>query len=148
MHLQSHRYRESGDFANAISTYRQSIGFFEAIDDEFREQANTAREKIRRLRREISDVINEVLDTASKAIDDGDQARERKNYDEALGHYNRVSSIVAVIPEDESPSILNDKQDVLALAQRKIEETNVEQLRYEQAQMEQQAAQAQTQAQP
>jgi tetratricopeptide (TPR) repeat protein len=146
IHEEANRYREGGDFANAISTYRQSIGFFEAIDDEFREQANTAREKIRRLRREITDVINEVLDAASQEIDNGDRAREQKQYDTALGHYNRVASVVAVIPEDESPTILQDKQDVIALAARKIEEANVERLRYEQAQMEQQAAQ--TQAQP
>lgn len=147
IHEEANRYREARDFANAISTYRQSIGFFEAIDDEFREQANTAREKIRRLRREISDVINEVLDSASQKIDEGDRAREMKQYDEALGHYGRVASIVAVIPEDESPTILRDKQDVVALANRKVEEANVERLRFEQAQMEQQAAQAQ-QAQP
>ena len=147
IHEEANRYREARDFANAISTYRQSIGFFEAIDDEFRDQANTAREKIRSLRREISDVINEVLDSASQKIDEGDRAREMKQYDEALGHYSRVSSIVAVIPEDESPTILRDKQDVVALADRKIEEANVERLRFEQAQMEQQAAQAQ-QAQP
>ena len=146
IHEEANRYRESRDFANAISTYRQSIGFFEAIDDEFREQANTARETIRRLKREITDVINEVLDAASQAIDDGDRAREGKKYDEALGNYSRVASIVAVIPEDESPTILRDKEDVIALAARKTEEANVDRLRYEQAQMEQQAAQAQAPA--
>jgi len=145
IHEEANRARERGDFANAISTYRQSIGFFEAIDDEFREQANTAREKIRRLRREITDVINEVLDAASQEIDNGDRAREQKQYDTALGHYNRVASVVAVIPEDESPTVLQDKQDVITLAAKKVEEANIERLRYEQAQMEQQAAQAQAQ---
>ncbi|MCK5861783.1 MAG: hypothetical protein KAH38_04825, partial [Candidatus Hydrogenedentes bacterium] len=145
IHEEANRYRENSDFANAISTYRQSIGFFEAIDDEFKEQANTAREKIRRLRREISDVINEVLDVASQAIDRGDQAREHKQYGDALGSYGLVASIVAVIPEDESPTILRNKDDVVALAARKAEETDIDRLRYEQAQLEQQAAQNQAQ---
>ncbi len=142
IHEEANRYRESRDFANAISTYRQSIGFFEAIDDEFRDQANTAREKIRQLRREISDVINDVLDVASQAIDEGDQAREQRAYDTAIGHYQRVQSIVAVIPDDESAAIVRDKQELIDLARRKVEEAEVEKLRYEQAQQEQ--AQAQT----
>lgn len=143
VHEEANRFREAQDFANAISTYRQAIGFFEAVDDEFKVHANTATENIRRLRREITDVINEVLDAASQAIDDGDQARDKKQFDEAIGNYQRVPSVVAVIPADESPTVAREVQDVIALSEKKIEEARVEKLRYEQALAVQQAQQAQ-----
>lgn len=145
VHEEANRFREARDFANAIGTYRQAIGFFEAVDDEFSEHANTAGEKIRRLGREISDVISDVLDEASQAIDEGDRSRDRNLFEEAMGHYQRVSGILAVIPADEHPTVQQDKQEVISLAERKMEETNVARLRYEQAQQEQaqqQAAQA------
>lgn len=143
VHEEANRFREAQDFANAISTYRQAIGFFEAVSDEFKVHADTARENIRRLRREISDVINEVLDAASQAIDEGDRARDNKQFDEAIGHYQRVPSVVAVIPADESPTVGREVQDVIALSEKKIEEARVEKLRYEQALAVQQAQQAQ-----
>ncbi len=142
IHEEANRYREAGDYANAISTFRQAIGFFEAVDDEFRDQAQTAREKIRRLRREIEDVIRDVLDAASQAIDEGDRARDRNQYDEAIGHFQRVPGILVVIPDDESPSVARDKQDLIAMSNRKLEETNIQKLRYEQAQAEQAQVQA------
>lgn len=148
IHEEANRYREMQDFANAISTYRQSIGFFDAVDEEFKVHANTARESIRRLRREISDLINEVLDAASQAIDEGDRARDNNQFDEAANKYQSVTRIVSVIPEDESASIARDKQDVVDLANRRLEESNTQRLRYEQMLQEQaQAAQAAQQAQ-
>ncbi len=147
IHEEANRFREARDFANAISTFRQSIGFFEAVDDEFKEQSKTAREKIIALRREIGEMIADVLDAASQAIDDGDRARDTNQFEDSLAHYQRVPGIVAVIPDDESADVLRDKSDVIELANRKIDETNVAKLRYEQAQAEQaqQAAQQQQQ---
>lgn len=137
VHEEANRFRDARDFANAISTYRQAIGFFEAVDDEFKVHADTAREKIRRLQREISDVINLVLDTASEAISDGDRARDSKMFDDAIGNYQRVPSILAVIPADESPKVAQDMQEIIAQSERKIEEARVEKLRYEQMLQEQ-----------
>jgi len=148
IHEEANRYREMQDFANAISTYRQAIGFFDAVDDEFKVHANTARENVRRLRREISDLINEVLDAASQVIDEGDRARDNNQFDEASNKYQSVSRIVSVISEDESATVLRDKQEVIDLAGRKLEESNVQKLRYEQMLQEQaQQAQAAQQAQ-
>lgn len=141
IHEEANRYRDAGDFANAISTYRQSIGFFEAIDDEFRQQEQIARERIRRLRREIEDAIRDVIDTASQAVDEGDRARDRNLFDEAANHYQRIPAILAVIPDDESPTVARDKQELLAMADRRLEETNIQRLRYEQALEEQPQAQ-------
>lgn len=146
VHEEANRYREAKDYANAIITYRQAVGFFEAVDDEFKVHFNTAQEKIRRLRREVQDVINEVLEAASQAIDDGDRAREKNQFDEAVQHYQRVPGIVAVIPSDESPTVANEIKDLLAQAERKIEDTRVAKLRYEEALKQQ--AQQQPQGQP
>ncbi|MFA7692653.1 MAG: hypothetical protein GX117_13940 [Candidatus Hydrogenedentes bacterium] len=133
VHEEANRFREASDFANAISTYRQAIGFFEAIDDEFKAQYEKANENKRRLTREISDVINEVLDAASQAIDEGDRARDSKQFDVAIGSYQHVPSIVAVIPVSESPNVAKDVDAVIALSEKKVEEAQVEKLRYEQA---------------
>ncbi len=143
VHEEANRFREADDFANAISTYRQAVGFFEAVDDEFKVHKNTAQEKIRRLRREVADVINEVLDAGSEALDKGDQSRESKQFEEAIGHYQRVPSIVAVIPADESPSVAQDVQELVAMSEKKIDEARVEKLKYEQAQQALAAQQAQ-----
>ncbi|HOH29510.1 MAG TPA: hypothetical protein PLC40_07540, partial [Candidatus Hydrogenedentes bacterium] len=143
VHEEANRFREGRDFANAISTYRQAIGFFEAVDDEFKEHKNTAQEKVRRLNREVSDVINEVLDAGSQALDEGDRAREAKQFEEAIGHYQRVPGIVAVVPADESPSVTRDVQELIAMSEKKVEDARVEKLRYEQALQAQQAQQAQ-----
>lgn len=134
-------YRDRKDYANAIRTYRQAIGFFEAVDEEFKEQSKTAKESIRRLQKAIQDVINEVLDMASQAIDEGDRAKDANRFDEAINAYNRVSTIVGVIPEDEvSQTVRDDKNKLIDLSKRKVEEANVAKVRYEQAMAEQQAA--------
>lgn len=135
-------FRERQDFANAIKTYRQAIGFFEAVDDEFKAQSDTAKENVRRLRKSIQDVTNDVLDAASAAIDEGDRAKDGNRFDEATGAYDRVAAIVSVIPEDESENVLQDKNSMIELAAKKKEEANVAKIRYEQAMAEQAAAAA------
>ncbi len=129
--------RDKQDYANAIKTYRQAVGFFEAVDDEFKEQSNTAKENIRRLKKSIQDVINDVLDAASQAIDEGDRAKESNRFSDAIGAYQRVSTIVSVIPDDEHPTVLQDRQNMIDMAAKKTEEANVAKIRYEQAMAEQ-----------
>lgn len=135
-------FRERQDYANAIKTYRQAIGFFEAVDDEFKEQSDTAKENVRRLQKSIKDLITDVLDAASAAIDEGDRAKDGNRFDEANGAYDRVAAIVSVIPEDEKENILQDKNSMIEMAAKKKEEANVAKIRYEQAMAEQAAAAA------
>jgi tetratricopeptide (TPR) repeat protein len=126
-------FRDKQDWANAIKTYRQAIGFFEAVDEEFKEQAGTAKENVRKLKKSIQDVVNDVLDAASSAIDDGDRAKEANRFDEAIGAYDRVGAIVSVIPDDENPTVLTDKANMAEMAGKKKEEANVAKVRYETA---------------
>ncbi len=135
-------FREKKDWANAIKTYRQAIGFFEAVDEEFKEQSNTAKENVRKLKKSIQDVINDVLDAASTAIDGGDRAKEGNRFDEAVGSYDRVAAIVSVIPDDEPAAVLQDKTNMMDMATKKKEEANVAKVRYETAMQEQAAAAA------
>lgn len=125
------------DYDKAIKTYNQSITFFEAVDDEFKDQEKIAKESIRRLKKNINDVINQILDEASDAIDDGNQKREQHKYDEAIVAYRKVESIVSVIPAHENPDFKTDKEEMLALAQQRIQDAKEEKVRYQQAKAEQ-----------
>jgi hypothetical protein len=51
-----------------------------------------------------------------------------------------VEGIVSVIPEDESPTLTQEKQDMIARAQKKVDEAKTAKVRYEAAKAEQEAA--------
>jgi hypothetical protein len=86
--------------------------------------------------------VNDVLDSASQAIDEGDRSKDSNRFDEALGSYGRVAAIVAVIPDDEHPTVLQDKQNIVEMAGKKAEEAKVAKVRYEQAMADQAAVKA------
>lgn len=135
--------RMGGDAGNAIVTYRKTIGLYEAVDNEFKDLEKTAKEGVRKVRKNITDVINEVLDRASDAIDEGEANKENNRFEEAIASYSKVANIVSVIPEDENPSLTQQKKDVVDLAGKKVEEAKVAKLRYEQSLKEQQQRQQQ-----
>lgn len=135
-------FRDRKDFANAIKTYRQATGFFEAVDGEFREQSNTAKENVRRLQTAIREVIDDILDTASAAIDEGDRSKDSNRFEDAVSKYDQVATIVSVIPDDERQSVQEQKEKLIQLAANKKEEAKVAKIRYEQAMQEQAAAAA------
>ncbi len=137
---EAEKARLAGDFGNAIGTYRQAITLYQAVSNEFKEQERVAKDGISRLRKSITDVINEVLDRASDAIDEGERARDNHDYEVAIAAYAKVPSVVAVIPDDENPSLTADKQQMIDLANRKIEEAKVAKVRYEEARREQEQA--------
>jgi tetratricopeptide (TPR) repeat protein len=137
---EAEKSRLAGDYSNAIKTYRQAITFYEAVGDEFRDQKKTAEEGKRRLRKVIADVINEVLDKANEVIDKGDRAKEENRFEDAIAEYSKVEGIVSVIPEDESPTLTQEKQDMIARAQKKVDEAKTAKVRYEAAKAEQEAA--------
>jgi hypothetical protein len=135
--------RMGGDAGNAIVTYRKTIGLYDAVDNEFKDLEKTAKEGVRKIRKNITDVINEVLDRASDAIDEGEANKENNRFEEAIASYSKVANIVSVIPEDENPSLTQQKKDVVDLAGKKVEEAKVAKLRYEQSLKEQQQRQQQ-----
>ncbi len=134
---EAEKYRLAGDYGNAILTYRIAASLYNSVDDRFKDLENNAKSGLRRVKKSISDVINEVLDRASDAIDQGDQHAESNRFEEAIASYSKVDSIVSVIPDDENPSLTQQKQNVIELAKRKIEETKIKKVRYEQAMQEQ-----------
>jgi len=136
------RARVEGDFGNAIATYRQTLSFFEAVDDEFRDQARIADESVRNVNKDITDSIGEVLDRASDAVDQGEALREQHQYEQAIATFESIPNIVAVIPEDVSRTHLDDRDAMIALAQTKVADAKTAKMRYEQAQREQEAAAA------
>lgn len=134
------RARVAGDFGNAIKTYRQTLSFFEAVDDEFSEQFRIAEESVRDVNKDITDVIGEVLDRASDAVDQGETLREQHQYEEAIRTFESVPNIVSVIPEDVSRTHLDDRDAMIDLAQTKVADAKTAKMRYEQAMAEQEAA--------
>ncbi len=134
---EAEKYRLAGDYGNAILTYRIAVSLYNSVDDRFKDLEENAKSGLRRVKKSISDVINEVLDRASDAIDQGDQHAESNRFEEAIASYSKVDSIVSVIPDDENPALTQQKQNIIELAKRKIEETKVKKVRYEQALQEQ-----------
>ena len=137
---EAEKARLENDLGNAIKTYRQAITFFEAVDDEFRELSNNAKERIRQLNGNVREVITAVLDNASDAIDRGERAKEEHRYEEAIASYETIPSIVDVIPEDISEIVTEDKRNMITLSDSKVQEAKVAKLRYEEAQRAQEEA--------
>ena len=139
---EAEKYRLAGDYGNAILTYRIAVSLYNSVDDRFKDLENNAKSGLRRVKKSISDVINEILDRASDAIDQGDQHKENNRFEEAISSYAKVDSIVSVIPDDENPSLTQQKQNVIELSKKRIEEAKVAKVRYEQAIQEAQQKQA------
>jgi len=140
---EAEKYRLAGDYGNAILTYRIAVSLYNSVDDRFKDLESNAKSGLRRVKKSISDVINEILDRASDAIDQGDQHKENNRFEEAISSYAKVDSIVSVIPDDENPTLTQQKQNVIELSKKRIEETKVAKVRYEQAQQEAQQRAAQ-----
>ena len=129
--VQAEKARVNGDFGNAITTYTQAIGLYQAIDNEFTDQASVAKESIKEANKSITDIINQVLDSATDEIDKGDKAVTEHRFEDAVSSYERVPNIVGVIPGDESSTHGKEKADVIELSKKKIEESKVAKSRWE-----------------
>ena len=110
----------AGDYANAIATYKQAQSLFEAVDDEFTDQAASAGESVKMIQKNITDIINKVLEAATAAIDEGDKERTSRRYAEAIKCYERVPQILSVITEDETTTHGKDKLDLMRMAESNI----------------------------
>lgn len=136
--VQAEKKRLEKDFASAIDTYKQAIGLYEAINDEFLDQTEAAKNSIKEINKNITDVINEILDAGSDAIDQGDKLVEEKKFEDAKKEYQRVESIVNVIPGDEKTTHGKNKKEILDLAQTKIKDADVAKQRFEALERERQ----------
>ncbi|HPO16220.1 MAG TPA: hypothetical protein PLI09_22485 [Candidatus Hydrogenedentes bacterium] len=133
---EAEKARLAGDRGGAISTYRQAIALFSGVSNEFKDLENTSKESTRKLNKSINDTINEILDEASDVIDKGEKAKDNHEYEQAIAEYSKVPTIVGVIPDDVNPQLTQDKQQVIELATRKIEEAKVAKLRYDEIKKE------------
>ncbi len=133
---EAEKARLGGDRGLAIKTFRQAIVILDGVGNEFKEQEKTAKEGIRKLKKSINDTINEILDQASDAISEGEKAKDAHDYAAAIASYQKVPTIVSVIPEDENPQLTEQKQEVTSLAEKKIEEAKADKIRYDNAQKE------------
>ena len=119
------------DFGAAITKYKQAVSLFEAVGDDFEKEANTAKEGVGAVKKDIAKVIQTIIDKATEAIDTGETARQEHRYDEAIMAYSQVDVILSEIAEDaENPSLMEDKQELIAMARTKIDETKREQADY------------------
>lgn len=141
---EAEKYRLAGDYGNAILTYRIAVSLYNSVDDRFKDLESNAKSGLRRVKKSISDVINEILDRASDAIDQGDQHKENNRFEESISSYAKVDSIVSVIPDDENPTLTQQKQNVIELSKKRIEEAKIAKVRYEQALQEAQQRSAQS----
>lgn len=124
----------AGNYGNAIPSYRQANEILAAVDDEFVDQAEIAAGLKQDIEKSVSTAIANVLELASAAIEEGERLEDQHKYDEAAKSYARIPVLVQVIPDDHNSITLQDKQDVLALAQQKIDEVRVTKSRWEASQ--------------
>ncbi len=134
--------RVAGDRGGAISTYRQAMVLFSGVSNEFKDLEGTAKESTRKLDKLIKDTIGEILDEASDVIDKGEKAKDAHEYEQSIAEYSKVPTIVSVIPDDINPQLKQDKEQMIELANRKIEEAKVAKLRYDEIKKEAEAAAA------
>lgn len=125
------------EYGTAIARLRKGVSLFDGVGDEFPDLYDTAKRGTTEMRKEIESVIQEVLTRASEAIDEGDTARDNRDYPKAISAYERVQGILAEVPEDAGQTLLEDKAELEQLAQRKVRETKEEQADFERRQREQ-----------
>jgi tetratricopeptide (TPR) repeat protein len=130
----------AGNFGGAITTYEQAASLYGTVDDMFPQLATQAEESRRDLEKKTRDVIQQVLETASAALDAGDRMVEEHRYEEAISSYQKVQSIVNVIPENVSTSLRDEKQQLIDTAGQKVDEAKIRKTQYEEAQKAQQNA--------
>ncbi|HNR32712.1 MAG TPA: hypothetical protein PKI11_17615 [Candidatus Hydrogenedentes bacterium] len=117
-----------GDYGTAITTFRKAVSLFETVGDDFEKLAVTAREGASAVKKDVAKVVQTVIDKATEAIDAGDRAREDRKYDEAVRLYGQVEIVLSEIPADEeSPTLAEDKAELLQMAQDKTAQAKREQ---------------------
>lgn len=129
-----------GNYGNAIPSYRQAIEILSAVDDEFTDQADIAERSTSDIKKSISTAITNVRELASAAIEEGERLEEQHKYDDAKMSYGRVPVLVKAIPDDHNKTTTQDKNELIALAEKKIKEADVSKARYEASQQNQPAA--------
>ncbi len=117
------------DFGAALNSYNQAFGVLELVTPDFKDLHAKAREYISKVTQAVKQVISDVYASANDAIEKGDTALLDGNVDEAVRSYSTVQSIIDVIPAEEGTPNAAKKQDMVAAAQSKIDEAEIQRKR-------------------
>lgn len=134
---QADALKQNEDYGGAIKTYRQAMGFYSSVGDEFKKDAQTAKDGVRNVKTAINGTISKILERGSAAIDEGEKAEEEKRFDEAVNLYGKVEGIVSVIPEENitgNKQQVQNKNEMIALAKQKMEDAKKSKLKYDEQQ--------------
>jgi len=124
----------AGNYGNAIPSYKQAIEILAAVDDEFTDQFDLSKELTQTINKSVSTAIANIQESASAAIDEGEKLEEQHKYDDAIKAYGRVAVLVTMIPDDHNKTTTQDKNDVIELAKKKIEEAERTKTQWESSQ--------------
>lgn len=123
--------KNSEDFGNAIQTYRSAIIPYEAVSEEFSDQYKQAQDAISAIRNEVSSVLNSVLSQASDLIEEGDRNVEEFKFEDAIAKYERVPSVLSIVSDEETNTMVDRRNELLNLAQTKVDDAKRQKLQYE-----------------
>lgn len=121
-----------GNFGNAILSFGKASEILTAVDDEFTDQSKLAEKMKGDIDRAIGTAIADIQELASGAIEEGEQLEETHKYDEAIKSYERVAVIVQDIPDAHNRNTTQEKQDIMAVADSKVEKAKSSKLAHEQ----------------
>jgi hypothetical protein len=131
---EAQNHATGGNYGNAIGEFSKAKEILAAVDDEFTDQANIAKDLIDSINKSISKSISDVQDQAGAAIESGESLEEQHKYDDAIKQYEMVPTIVSVIPESHNVTVAEAKKDAIALSETKIAEARNNKTRYEASQ--------------
>jgi tetratricopeptide (TPR) repeat protein len=131
-------------WANAISGYGRASLLFETVEEEFADQYKASQKGMDQCKKQVSRIVDTLLTKAAEAIDTGDLCLKENKYDEAIGLYQSIESMVNVIPGDESTTVSKQRKEMVASAKEKVEAALVAKKRYEQEQRDRQPQMPQT----
>lgn len=131
---EAQNHATGGNYGNAIGEFNKAKEILSAVDDEFTDQADIAKDMVDTITKNVSKAISDVQEQAGAAIEKGEALEEQHKYDEAIQQYTLVPTIVSVIPEDHNNTATQDKKDIIVLSETKIAEATNNKARYEASQ--------------
>jgi tetratricopeptide (TPR) repeat protein len=125
--------RNAEDFGNAIQTYRAAIVPYEAVDEEFEDQSKQAKDAVSKIKSEIATVINKVLSQASDLIEEGDRDLEEFKFEDAIAKYERVPSVLSIVSDEESNTVVDRRNELTELAATKVDDAKRQKMQADEA---------------
>jgi len=127
----------------ALANYEKAILVLQLVSTEFKDQSQAAKDGIDTANRMISRIIRRVLDQAQDQIDEGDRLVEDKKFDEGVGRYASVETILKVVPDQPEGPDAEQKRKLIEEAKEKVDDAERAKVQYEEIQKSQAATAAQ-----